>query len=264
MNAPAVELDGLSSSEGLHLLGGGRAAASAGDINADGYDDLLFGGVDQAFLLYGGRTGTESTEPVFGSGTRRRTIKEILRQGVRPPVIDVFTGNAGNDAFDTIHHDDIVYAGAGDDVVTIGYQDAGPIDGGLGRDTLRYHPYVNRRAYQLLPPGAFRQVLSLLTADTSAGEINTRFKRFEILEKGGTADVLFEIDKQSVLQLSDDTQDGITTLTIRADFNDIIRLFDQGWQRGGWVSDSTGTYIEYLNGNARVLVSEGTRVKIEA
>ena len=79
------ELSALDGASGFTLTGAderdesGRAVSSAGDVNGDGYDDLFIGaplaephgerGAGEAYVVYGGATGTESLVPVTAKGT---------------------------------------------------------------------------------------------------------------------------------------------------------------------------------------------------
>ena len=68
--------------------GSGFSVSSAGNVNGDGYDDLIIGsrgegGFGETYIIYGGATGTESLTPVTAQGTA---------------AADNFTGNAGVDS----------------------------------------------------------------------------------------------------------------------------------------------------------------------
>ena len=112
--AGVLALSDLDGTNGFTLSGidrddsSGRSVSSAGDVNGDGYDDLIIGaymgatrtGIDsgETYVVYGGATGTESTAPVTAQGTA---------------AADNFTGNAGTDSFAGIATGDVVRGGAG-------------------------------------------------------------------------------------------------------------------------------------------------------
>ena len=135
--AGVLALSDLDGTNGIVLNGidaddrSGWSVSSAGDVNGDGYDDLIIGvryadpnGVSSAgetYVFYGGATGTESTAPITAAGTS---------------AADNFTGNAGADSFTGIATADVVRGGAGDDTISVTALDFANIDGGAGRDTL--------------------------------------------------------------------------------------------------------------------------------
>ena len=132
-----LNLSALDGTNGFRLDGidgfdrSGHSVSSAGDVNGDGYDDLIVGAylgdpngtgaAGESYVVYGGATGTESTTDVIASGTASA---------------DNFTGNAGNDVFTAISTGDVVRGGAGDDSVSVTSLDFADVDGGTGRDTL--------------------------------------------------------------------------------------------------------------------------------
>ena len=132
-----LDLSMLDGTNGFTLTGidrfdnSGTSVSSAGDVNGDGYDDLIIGaeGADpngdsragETYIIYGGATGTESLVPVTASGTA---------------VADNFTGNAGDDSFTAIATNDVVRGGAGNDTIRVTSLDFAAIDGGTGADTL--------------------------------------------------------------------------------------------------------------------------------
>ncbi len=95
-----IDLTGLAADQGFIIQGdkrgdlAGRSVSSAGDVNGDGFDDLIVGvpagddggfNAGEAYVIYGGAAGTENTLTVTQAGT--------------DGVADNFTGNAGNDIF---------------------------------------------------------------------------------------------------------------------------------------------------------------------
>ncbi|MGV3551752.1 hypothetical protein [Rhizobium sp.] len=123
-----LDLDDLGTGEGFSVTGGafqvaGAAVSSAGDINGDGFDDLVVGeprwgenGVyaGQAYVVYGGSFGTTPTNL---AGT---AAAEILMGGAGD---DVLRGNGGADVY---------RSGAGNDRIWIAGADFRLIDAGSG------------------------------------------------------------------------------------------------------------------------------------
>lgn len=116
-----AELDG---SKGFVIPGvsryehSGSSVSSAGDINGDGYDDLLVGARDAS---PSGRSGAGATYVVFGNDfSAANTVK----------------GTAGNDILDGGEGKDVLKGGAGNDILVYDPEDT-RIDGGGGfLDTL--------------------------------------------------------------------------------------------------------------------------------
>ncbi len=129
--ANGFRLDGVSAGDGA-----GVSVAAAGDVDGDGFADLIIGaaGADP-----GGNGGAGSSyiyySPATGGAIYRGTsLAETLRGTPDNDVINGFGrndrlfGNAGNDAVNGGTGDDTIDGGAGNDT----------LDGGTGNDTLTY------------------------------------------------------------------------------------------------------------------------------
>ncbi|MEO0607916.1 MAG: integrin alpha, partial [Pseudomonadota bacterium] len=218
----------------------GWSVSSAGDVNGDGFDDLMVGapyndaGGNQAgaaYVIYGGKTGTESTVP-------------ITRTGTADP--NNFTGNAGDDTFENIDVNDVVRGGAGDDRIEIDTLTFADIDGGHGSDTLVFN--------------GTGLVLDMTT-------YTQRIDRIETIDLTGSGANSLTLDKLSLLDLSEATAVGVTTLTVRGDAGDTVTLSDTGWAANGTETDGGVTYNVYENYDAnghgaRLLVQEDVAVTL--
>ncbi|NNG05521.1 MAG: hypothetical protein HKM95_15665, partial [Inquilinus sp.] len=114
----------------------GYSVSGAGDVNGDGFDDLIVGAPTadmigwqangEAYIVFGGdftaatTLGTEAADTLAGTSAADSLIGA---QGD-----DVLVGNGGAD---------VLYGGAGDDILAVGDLDFSRIDGGGGSDTLR-------------------------------------------------------------------------------------------------------------------------------
>ncbi|MXN67497.1 tandem-95 repeat protein [Stappia sp. GBMRC 2046] len=123
-------LDGLQSGDRF-----GYSVSSAGDVNGDGFDDLVIGARSadpngassgQSYVIFGGdftggvTVGTSGADTLAGSSAA-----------------DQLVGGLGNDTLVGDGGADVLSGGAGDDTLTIGDADFVRVDGGGGSDTLR-------------------------------------------------------------------------------------------------------------------------------
>ena len=239
-----LALSALDGTNGFTLTGigaddqSGRSVSSAGDVNGDGYDDLIIGapGAEpngtrsgETYVVYGGATGTESTVPVTAQGTDSA---------------DNFTGNAGADTFTEIATGDVVRGGAGDDRISVTALDFAHIDGGTGEDTLVL-------------------AVSDLSLDlTGAG--NADVDSVEVLDLSGTGADTLVLDALAVFDLTEERDGGMAILDVLGDADDTVDL-----SGGNFIFDSTETeagttYDVYRDGNAEVRVQDGVVVTLAA
>ena len=239
-----LDLSALDGTNGFTLTGidaddqSGRSVSSAGDVNGDGYDDLIIGaygadpnGVDsgETYVVYGGATGTESLVPVTAQGTVSA---------------DNFTGNAGADTFTEIAAGDVVRGGAGDDRISVTSLDFAHLDGGTGRDTLVL-------------------AVSDLSLDlTGAG--NADVDSVEVLDLSGTGADTLVLDALAVFDLTEERDGGMAILDVLGDAGDTVDLSGGKFIAGSAETEDGTTYGVYRDGNAEVRVQDGVSVTLVA
>ena len=240
-----INLGQLSLSQGYEILGVagedhmGQTVSSAGDVNGDGFDDVLIGApfadedsdtnIGASYILYGGATGTESFESVSLTGTA---------------AADFFTGSAGQDSFASINTDDVVRGGAGDDTVIINTFNFRDLDGGHGQDTLVFD-------------------LSGSTLNLAGSFSPTKLTDFEIINLNGRGNTL-RLDELALLDLVGNaatTEDGFVELIVDGTSSDTLTLVSasDNWVEG---EDEDG-YTIYTNGQARIRVDDDITVNGE-
>jgi len=204
----------------------GVEVSPAGDVNGDGFDDISVGAPGSingsAYIIYGGNTGTEETDPSLQVGTSAEG--------------EQFIGNAGSNSFSPISTLDVGRGGAGNDALSFSTFDFTEIDGGRGSDMLGLR---NGGTYDFTDP-----TLPIESVETIA------------VTNPLTGPIDFIFDKLSVFRLSDDTLDGVTTLLVRGAFRDTLSFSDQGWVETGIEYRSGVAYTVWENGAARVLTND--------
>ncbi|HFE44130.1 MAG TPA: hypothetical protein ENJ18_01370, partial [Nannocystis exedens] len=138
----AVSLNAIRQGEGGFSFAGedagdqaGIAVAGAGDVNGDGFADLLIGAFGSD--VKGENSGRSY---VFFGGDYSNIVDERGSLGSQELVgsaeAEVMVAGEGNDTLRGEGGADVLYGGAGDDYIEIGDDGFVRIDGGTGKDTL--------------------------------------------------------------------------------------------------------------------------------
>ena len=236
-----LDLGALDGTNGFTLTGidaydqSGTSVSSAGDVNGDGYDDLIIGAnrtdgfTGETYILYGGATGTESLTSVTAQGRA---------------AADNFTGNAGDDSFTAIATNDVVRGGVGDDNIRVTALDFAAIDGGTGQDTL-------------VLDGAG---LALdLTGPGHAGVDNV-----EVFDLSGTGANSLVLDALAVFDVTEERAGGVASLDVLGDADDRVDLSGSSFALTGTAAEDGVTYNVYRDGNAQLRIEDGVTVTLAA
>jgi Ca2+-binding RTX toxin-like protein len=237
-----VDLSSLDGTRGFRLDGEaaynwlGYSVSAAGDVNGDGFDDLIVGAKEaspagktaagSAYVIFGGNfTGSVSHLGSPNADTLQGTsAAETFVSGQGK---DVLIGGGGKDVFE---------AGQGDDILHVANLQFQKADGGSGTDTL---------------------ALDGQGLNFNLANFRNQLSGIERIDLTGSGDNTLTLLKRDVLNLSD------TSNTLRVDGNtgDHYHFADAaGWTQGTDVTVVGVVYHSFENGAAQVLIDAAVTV----
>ena len=240
---PTINLAAVAAGNGGFVVYGqstgdasGQSVASAGDIDGDGFDDLIIG------ARYGDLAGDYAGQAYVLFG--RNFTNAVNQFGTDAP--DLLTGSSG---------DDDLLGGRGDDIL-IGNGGIDVLLGGAGNDTI----HIGGAAPATILPTdlGFRRVDGGGGFDTLALDganvtldlttiANSRLQGIERIDLTGSGNNGLILSLQDVLTLSDSSN----TLRIDGNAGDGIRVIDGDWRPDGVVAG----YRTYVSGQARLEIA---------
>ncbi len=232
---PSSSIDLSALSNGLVIIGGanddrsGHSVSQAGDVNGDGFDDLLIGAFQaddgananagKAYILYGANF-TDSVTHLGSSAGETINGTSAANVIVAGGGDDTVVGSGGLDA---------IVGGQGNDIIIVTSTVFRRIDGGTGNDTLRFD-------------GA-NMLLDLTTLSS------TKLFDIETIDITGSGNNTLTLNANDVLNLSASTN----TLRVRRNIGDTVNR-GGGWTQGSNLVEGSETFEVFTQGAATLQV----------
>ena len=246
---PSIDLAKLGQSgqaTGITIFGAdaddysGRSVSSAGDVNGDGFDDLLIGAhyanasgnakddAGESYVIFGGNNFTSS---ILAANLGTSTANTITGTSAA----NLLNGAGGNDTLVGAGGADVLIGGQGNDTLAVSDATFRRIDGGTGTDTVRLD-------------GSGLHLNLTTIADN-------RFVDIEQIDITGSGNNTLTLNLREVLSISSRSN----TLTVIGYVGDSVQ-FGPGWTQ---VAQEFG-YMIFKQGAATLQVSESVTVSAHA
>ena len=237
-----LDLASLNAETGFIIQGdatgdvAGVAVNSAGDLNGDGFDDLVIGAprgddgaldAGEAYVVFGAATG--STTGLTATGTAGA---------------NTMIGAAGDDTLTGAGGLDVIRGGAGDDIIGVSDNGFQRIDGGHGDDTLR------------LDGAGIHLDFNAIAQNTVTG-----IERIDLTGSGNNTLSLTALD---LFDMVEARSGGAAILRINGNAGDVVNLTEGTWVSAGSVVEDAITYDRYTLGNAEVRIESAISVPAAA
>ncbi|MXP27194.1 hypothetical protein GRI39_14335, partial [Altererythrobacter indicus] len=235
-----IDLANLTAADGFIIQGDaagdelGVSVSSAGDIDGDGYDDLIVG----ANLGDDGGTNAGEAYIIYGSAMYGQQLEQAdqILTGTSDP--DILVGGNGADIITAGGGADVIRSGAGDDVIILTDSAFEDIHGGKGFDTL-----------QLDGAGLSFDLTTVIPSDLLS---------IEAIDLTGSGDNVLTVDAAHLLDISDWRMNGEAYMLVTGDAGDSV--VTQGFTFGGTYDYEGVTYNLYERGRANLLVEQDVAV----
>ena len=186
----AIDLSGLNGTTGFRLDGidnydeSGKFVSSAGDVNGDGFDDLIIGAHDASGSGSGSYSEEGESYVVFGDGATSQPFTTGNDSLTGTTAADRLFGGQGNDTLTGAGGADVLNGGSGDDTITVSDLNFQAIRGGLGTDAL-----------ELDTTGQ--------TLDLTDTEVRGKVRGIEQIDITGSGNNQLNIGSKDVVQIAD-------------------------------------------------------------
>ncbi|HEY0974977.1 MAG TPA: cadherin domain-containing protein [Solimonas sp.] len=280
--AADFDLSTLDGRNGLRLEGtgilpnGGTSASGAGDLNGDGYDDVILGAPSAptaagtqagvSYVVYGFATPGETIDVVGTAGPNSITLTAQQTGVDGGDGADILTGNAsantliggrGNDVLNGGGGNDVLIGGAGNDVLVYDAADTRRVDGGTGRDTLRIDG-----------SGLHLNLTALNNFDDPLAAPANPYRSIEIISLTGSGNNTLSLNATDLLNLVGAATDGSggrdqNLLRVDGNAGDAVVSTGDVWVNEG-LRNAEGnagtTHTLYTSGAAQLLVQNSVDV----
>ncbi len=223
----------------------GFTVSGAGDVNDDGFEDVIIGAPNADVVVVDNVTRSEAGSSYIIYGGPRE--HDRVADGTNIPQSFGYTmiGHRSDDQLSDSASDSVLIGGAGDDTLTIDNEDFNRIDGGSGTDTLIFNTGMN------LDFTGNDEEQSTTTVKKTA------IKDIEVFDLGSYESTLI-LAPTDVLNLSTTTN----TLTVKGHTTNTLKLFNSPTDGTDWVEDSdSGDWED--SGSEAVVAFEGNAPNVE-